>query len=176
VLIQATICRRKILSRIFKNSVPTVPIDICCNICNPKLFDKVRPPKPVKATRQKGIRKGPPLDSVRQALFTWRRNIKKMHFPGAMFAPHTILDDATCETLASIGPVNEISTLQQLLQSSWSRWEEFGVHLFVYMKGLDIPPLPPPPARKKAAAAAPKNITIASGPTSAPSASTRSND
>ncbi|KAJ7847717.1 hypothetical protein B0H14DRAFT_3675066 [Mycena olivaceomarginata] len=83
--------------------------------------------KPVKATRQKGIRKGPPLDSVRQALFTWRRNIKKMHFPGAMFAPHAILDDATCETLASIGPVNEISTLQQLLQSSWSRWEEFGL-------------------------------------------------
>jgi hypothetical protein len=43
-----------------------------------------------------------------------------MHFPGAMFALHAILDDATCETLASIGPVNKISTLQQLLQSSWS--------------------------------------------------------
>ncbi|KAJ7797569.1 hypothetical protein B0H14DRAFT_3157424 [Mycena olivaceomarginata] len=149
-----------------------VPIDICCDICNPKLFDKVQPPKPVKAIRQKGIRKGPPLDFVRQALFTWRRNIKKMYFPCAMFALHTILDDATCETLTSIGPVNEISTLQQLLQSSWSGWEEFGFHLFVYMKGLDIPPLPPPPARKKSAAAAPKNIAIASGPTSAPSALT----
>ncbi|KAF8218135.1 P-loop containing nucleoside triphosphate hydrolase protein, partial [Mycena galopus ATCC 62051] len=164
-LIQATICRRKILSRIFKNPVPAVPAEICCDICNPKLFDQVRPPTPVRATRQKGIRKVPPVDSVRQALFTWRRNIKKMHFPHAMFAPHAILDDDTCETLASIGPVEDISKLQQLLQSCWSRWDEFGVHLFIYMKGLDIPALPPPPTRKKAAPA-PGDTPIAS--TSAP--------
>ncbi|KAF8205370.1 P-loop containing nucleoside triphosphate hydrolase protein [Mycena galopus ATCC 62051] len=139
-LIQATICR--------------LPAIICCDICNPKLFDKVRPPKPVCATRQKGIRKGPPVDSVQQALFTWQRNIKKMHFPHAMFAPHTILNDDTCETLASIGPIENISKLQQQLQLCWSRWDEFGVHLFVFMKGLDIPALPPPPARKKAPPAA----------------------
>ncbi|KAF7338756.1 ATP-dependent DNA helicase Q-like 3 [Mycena sanguinolenta] len=152
-LIQATICRRKILSQIFKNPAPAVPANICCDICNPKLFDKVRPPKPVRATRQKGVRKGPPVDSVRDSLFAWRRTIKKTHFPHAMFAPSAILDDSTCETLASIGPVEDISTLQQLLQSSWSHWDEFGVPLFDYMKELDIPALPPPPPRKKAAPA-----------------------
>ncbi|KAJ7873029.1 hypothetical protein B0H13DRAFT_1633633 [Mycena leptocephala] len=54
-VVQATICRRVILSRIFKNAAPTVQKEICCDICNPKLFDHVRPSQPVRATRQKGI-------------------------------------------------------------------------------------------------------------------------
>ncbi|KAJ7248081.1 P-loop containing nucleoside triphosphate hydrolase protein [Mycena rebaudengoi] len=62
-LIQATTCRRIVLMKIFKNSAPNVPAHRCCDICNPKLFDQVRPSKPVKATRQKGIRKGSPVDS-----------------------------------------------------------------------------------------------------------------
>lgn len=127
--------------------------EICCDICNPKLFDHVRPSRPVRATRQKGIRKGPPVDSVRESLFKWRREIKKMHYPFAIFAPHAILDDATCKLLASIGPVENIEPLEQLLQSSWSRWDELGNQLYVYMKGLDIPALPPPAPRKKPAPA-----------------------
>ncbi|KAJ7926662.1 P-loop containing nucleoside triphosphate hydrolase protein [Mycena leptocephala] len=107
-LIQSTICRRIILSRVFKNTPPTVPKEDCCDICNPKLFDRVRPSKPIRAVRQKGIRKGPAVDSVRVALFSWRRNIKKMHYAHGAFAPHAILDDATCELLASIGPAEAI--------------------------------------------------------------------
>ncbi|KAJ6468946.1 hypothetical protein C8R45DRAFT_938130 [Mycena sanguinolenta] len=129
----------------------------------------VRPPKPVRATRQNKIRKGPPVDSVQDKLFTWRRNIKKMHFPQAMFAPSAILNDATCETLASIGPVEDVATLQLLLQSTWSRWDEFGTQLFVYMKGLDIPLRPPPPSRKKAAPAS-GHVSIPSTPSSSLSA------
>ena len=135
-----------------------VPKQECCDICNPKLFDQVRPSKPVRPTRQKGIRKGPPSDVVRQALFTWRREIKKMEYPHAIFAPHAILDDATCELLASIGPVEDIQVLEQLLQSSWSRWDALGNRLYVYMHGLNIPPLPPPPPRKKAVAATPQTL------------------
>ncbi|KAJ7125766.1 hypothetical protein C8R43DRAFT_898148, partial [Mycena crocata] len=140
-LIQATICRRLILALVFKNKPSTAEKEVCCDICNPKLFDAVRPSKPVKAVRQKGIRKVPPVDSVRQALFTWRRNIKNMHYSHAIFAPNAILDDATCELLASIGPVASIEPLKQLLESSWSRWEELGNRLFAYMKSLDIPSL-----------------------------------
>ncbi|KAJ6590767.1 hypothetical protein B0H10DRAFT_2332053, partial [Mycena sp. CBHHK59/15] len=170
-LIQATICRRVILSRVFKNEAPTVPKETCCDICNPKLFDHVRPSKPIRAVRQKGIRKGPPVDSVRQALFRWRRKIKKMHYPHALFAPHAILDDATCEVLASIGPIDSIDPLQQLLQSGWSRWEELGDRLYAYMHGLVIPPLPAPVTRKKPAPTVQEPPASATSTTSIPSTS-----
>ncbi|KAJ7031504.1 P-loop containing nucleoside triphosphate hydrolase protein [Mycena alexandri] len=163
--IQATVCRRVVLASIFKNVKPTVPALDCCDICNPKLFDHTRPSKPIRMTRQKGIRRGPPLDSVRQALFVWRRNIKKQHFARSIFAPHAILDDATCELLASVGPFDSLDMLKQLLESGWSLWEEFGVQLHVYLHGLNIPPLPAPPPRKKVSSASP---TMASLPPSLP--------
>ncbi|KAJ7654570.1 P-loop containing nucleoside triphosphate hydrolase protein [Mycena polygramma] len=171
VLVQATICRRIILSRVCKNGVPTVPKDTCCNICNPKLFDSVRPSAPVRAVRQKGIRKGPPVDLVWQALFKWRREIKRMDYPHALFAPHAILDDANCELLVSIGPVNSIDVLRQLLQSSWSRWDDLGNRLFVYMKGLEIPALPVPATRKKAASTSQEPCPEATSTPSNPSSS-----
>ncbi|KAJ7860456.1 hypothetical protein B0H14DRAFT_2744882, partial [Mycena olivaceomarginata] len=143
VVIQATTCRRSILSRLFQNPAHAVPREQCCDICNPKLFDQTRPSKPVRAARQKGIRKGAPNDDVRSALFVWRRNILKMHYSGHCFAANGILDDATCELLASVGPIESVEMLQQLLGSGWSRWAELGQRLFVYMKGLDIPSLPP---------------------------------
>ncbi|KAK7037172.1 hypothetical protein R3P38DRAFT_3311666 [Favolaschia claudopus] len=148
ILIQATICRRLILRQIFQNPVHNVPAAQCCDICNPKLFDQVRPGKLVRASRQKGIRKGPPVDSVRDALFLWRRNILKTKYPGRYFAANAILDDATCELLASVSPIDAIETPEQLLASSWSRWEDLRRQLFV-LKGLDIPALPPPPPRQK---------------------------
>ncbi|KAJ7085839.1 hypothetical protein B0H15DRAFT_950952 [Mycena belliarum] len=74
-----------------------------------------------------------------------------MHYPHALFAPHAILDDATCELLASIGPLEDLETLEQLLGSSWSRWDELGRRLFAYMRGLEVPPLPPLPPRAKRA-------------------------
>lgn len=141
--------------------------EACCDICNSTLFDHVRPSKPVRAVRQKGIRKGPPVDSVRQSLFKWRREVKKMDYPNSIFAAHAILDDATCELLSSIGPVDDIVTLEQLLKSSWSRWDELSNRLYVYMHGLEIPPLPPPPTRKKTSSVALQPST-SSIPRSAP--------
>jgi hypothetical protein len=140
-----------------------VPKETCCDICNPKLFDSARPGKSVKGTRQQGIRRGPAVDSVRQELFSWRRTMKKQHYPYAVFAPHALLDDATCEVLASIGPLEDIATLKQLLGTSWYRWDELGDSLFTLMRSLDIAPLPPPPPRaKKATAPAQKAPTAIS--------------
>ncbi|KAJ7903120.1 hypothetical protein B0H13DRAFT_1480690, partial [Mycena leptocephala] len=59
--IQATACRRRVLANIFKNNEPNVTALECCDLCNPSLFDHTRPSKPVCATRQKGIRRGPPV-------------------------------------------------------------------------------------------------------------------
>ncbi|KAF7334163.1 ATP-dependent DNA helicase Q-like 3 [Mycena venus] len=63
-LIQSMVCRRIILANVFGNNPPAVSKEACCDICNPKLFDGVRPSKSVRAVRQKGIRKGPPSDTV----------------------------------------------------------------------------------------------------------------
>ncbi|KAJ7330376.1 P-loop containing nucleoside triphosphate hydrolase protein [Mycena albidolilacea] len=149
VLIQATIYRRIILTQIFKNS----PLKTCCDICNPKLFDSACPGKPVKETRQQGIRRGPAVDSIRQELFSWQCAMKKQHYPYAVFAPHALLDDAICEILASIGPLEDIATLKQLLGTSWSHWDELRDSLFTLMRSLDIAPLPPPPPHAKKATA-----------------------
>ncbi|KAJ7679243.1 P-loop containing nucleoside triphosphate hydrolase protein [Mycena polygramma] len=149
--IQAVICRRRVLAKIFKNSDPDAPATECCDLCNPKLFDHTRPSKPVRSTRQKGIRRGPPIDSVREALFTWRRNIKQMHYRRSLFAPHAILDDATYELLSSVGPIETLDMLKQLLESSWVHWEKFGLQLYVYLHGLEIPAVPQAPRRQAAA-------------------------
>ncbi|KAJ7123804.1 hypothetical protein C8R43DRAFT_1135855 [Mycena crocata] len=143
-LIQATTCRRVILARIFENKRPGV------------FLQSGFLQKWAYTILAKGIRKGPPSDSVRQALFTWRRNILKMHYPGRPLAAHAILDDNTCELLASIGPVDSVEPLQQLLESSWGLWSRFGNILYVYMHGLGISPLPKPAPRAKQSRPAPE--------------------
>ncbi|KAJ6469073.1 P-loop containing nucleoside triphosphate hydrolase protein [Mycena vitilis] len=164
--IQATTCRRRVLTKIFRNVEPSVSSVHCCDLCNPKLFDHTRPSKPVRSTRQKGIRRGPAVDSVRQALFTWRRNIKKMHYPRSLFAAHALLDDSTCELLSSVGPIESLDMLRQLLESGWSHWENLGNKLYVYLHGLDIPPVPPAPPRQKAGNTV---VSTASSPTTSQS-------
>ncbi|KAK7052472.1 hypothetical protein R3P38DRAFT_2860529 [Favolaschia claudopus] len=72
-----------------------------------------------------------------------------MHFPRSLFAPHALLDDSTCDLLASVGPIESLDMLKQLLESGWSHWERFGNHLYVYLHNLNIPPLPLPPPRQK---------------------------
>ncbi|KAF8144286.1 hypothetical protein K438DRAFT_1993018 [Mycena galopus ATCC 62051] len=72
-----------------------------------------------------------------------------------MTAANAILDDAMCELLASVDPIDQLETLQQLVGSSWSRWDQLGERLFIYMKGLNIPALPHPATRSKKTTAIP---------------------
>jgi len=108
-------------------------------------------------SRQQTIRKGPPIDSVRDALYTWCRSTKRQHFLKAIWASHAILDDNTCELLASVGPIESKEWLTQIIQSGWAMWDELGDNLFEFMINLVIPPLPPP--AKRVTAAAPKKRT-----------------
>ncbi|KAJ7844625.1 hypothetical protein B0H14DRAFT_3455485 [Mycena olivaceomarginata] len=74
----------------------------------------------------KGIRKGPPVDRVREALF---------------LTPFSMTRPASCCHLS------DPSTQSRLYNNR---------RLFVYIKGLNIPPLPPPPARQKQVPALPR--------------------
>jgi hypothetical protein len=133
-----------------------VPASRCCDLCNPSLLDRVRPGQPPATQRQTTIKKGIASDSVRNALYAWRRTIKNQYYPKAVWAPQAILDNATCELLASVGPVNTKARLEQLIRSTWHRWEQHSNELFELLRDLNIPPLPTPvnSASKKRAAAA----------------------
>lgn len=164
--IQTTFCRRAILTTVFGNVTPgtlqcfreidntthlptEVPQALCCDLCNPTLFNNTRPSKPVVASRQKKTKKGPPVDSMREALYTWRRSVKRDLYPQAMWAPHAILDNASCELLSSIGPIPTMDLLAAQLRTTWARWDELGESLFKMVSNLEIPPIAPTAKNKK---------------------------
>ncbi|KAJ7927942.1 hypothetical protein B0H13DRAFT_2312122 [Mycena leptocephala] len=151
--IQSTTCRRAIQATIFQNETPNVDPLKCCDLCNPRLFDRTRPSKPVVTARQQTAKKGLPVDSVRLALYSWRRDIKKEKYPRAVFSPRAILDGDTCEQLSSIGPVHSSEQLSQYL-GGWARWDALGVSLFTFMASLDIPDLILPPRKRPSGTAA----------------------
>ncbi|KAJ7193305.1 P-loop containing nucleoside triphosphate hydrolase protein [Mycena pura] len=175
IYIQSTTCRRAIQTAIFRNDTPAVPVDPlkCCDLCNPCLFDRTRPSKPIAASRQQAVKKGMPVDSVRESLWSWRRSIKKAKYPRALFTPNAILDDDTCERLSSIGPVTSREQLAQQLEG-WARWSALGEELFTFMSSLEIPVLVPR-TRARAAAPEPARSSAASPippPPNVPSATT----
>ncbi|KAJ7264229.1 P-loop containing nucleoside triphosphate hydrolase protein [Mycena rebaudengoi] len=137
IYIQATTCRRAVQATIFQNKKPA---EKCCDICNPSLFDRTRPSKPIPTPRQQTAKKGLPVDSVRQALYDWRRSCKKELYPRALFAPQALLDDDTCKRLSAIGPIHSQDQLRQHLVG-WARWDALGTSLFKFMMTLDIPPV-----------------------------------
>ncbi|KAG6848038.1 hypothetical protein H0H93_003957 [Arthromyces matolae] len=137
--IQNTVCRRRVLTKIFGNPESTVPALNCCDLCNPTLFDRTRPGKPVPTNRQTKIKKREPLAFVRKALYTWRRSVKDELFPRALWAPHALLDDSICELLASVVPITTKEKLEKLLKGVWAQWDTFGDRLFECLAALDIP-------------------------------------
>jgi hypothetical protein len=137
VFIQTTICRRKVLEKIFKNAPSSkfpaqhhqpcsllttytdVPAVSCCDLCNSSLLDRIRPGQLPAMQRQSTVKRGVANDAIRDALYAWRRTIKRQYYPKAVWAPQAILDNGTCELLASVGPITTIARLAQLIQSTW---------------------------------------------------------
>lgn len=121
-----------------------VPKERCCDLCNPTLLDHIRPGIPIVTTRQKAIKKGVLIDSVRDALYTWRRNTKRKHYPNSIFSPQAILSDTACTLLASIGPITSKARLQDVLMPSWQRWDTLADELYLMLSALNPPSEPAP--------------------------------
>ncbi|EDR04355.1 uncharacterized protein LACBIDRAFT_304539 [Laccaria bicolor S238N-H82] len=62
--IQTTVCHRLILTKIFRNKPSYVSPTRCCDLCNPKLFDRTRPSEPIVTARQCSVKKGEPVALV----------------------------------------------------------------------------------------------------------------
>ncbi|KAF8952569.1 P-loop containing nucleoside triphosphate hydrolase protein [Flammula alnicola] len=140
--IQTTNCRRSVLRMIFRNEPSGVDKASCCDLCNSRLFDQVCPSKLQATTRQKALKRVAPVDSVRMALYGWRREMKRKYWPRSLWGPQSILDNGTCELLASIGPVESESFLSSVLKASWEWWDKLSTELFSFLQALDIPPFP----------------------------------
>ncbi|PPQ76285.1 hypothetical protein CVT26_009680 [Gymnopilus dilepis] len=140
--VQTTRCRREILRTVFRNEPSGADQALCCDICNPGLFDHVRPSKPQQATRQRAPKRTTPVDSVRTALYTWRREMKTKYWQGQLWGPQAILSDNNCELLASVGPIESEVFLASILQDSWAWWDKLGGELYLLLNSLAIPALP----------------------------------
>lgn len=64
---------------------------------------------------------------------------KKLKYPRAMWGAPALLNDDTCELLASVGPFDSKDKLDLLLKAKWSRWEVLGTSLFEMLNKLEIP-------------------------------------
>ncbi|KAF8154043.1 P-loop containing nucleoside triphosphate hydrolase protein [Crassisporium funariophilum] len=147
--IQTTSCRRLLLQQIFCNKPSTIDKTHCCDLCNPKLFDKVRPSQPEQASRQQAVKRIVAVDSVRMSLYGWRREVKAKHWPWSTWCAQAILDDNACELLASVGPFETQAFLLSVFGAGWEWWNKLGTDLFSFLHNLDIPPLPKRHSRGK---------------------------
>lgn len=85
--IQSRCCRRQVLGRVFNdNSVfvaPSTGKDLCCDICNPGLFDQVR--------------------CLCAKLFTWRLETKRRDYSHASFSAAALLSNELTVTRTVVG-------------------------------------------------------------------------
>ncbi|KAJ6484651.1 P-loop containing nucleoside triphosphate hydrolase protein [Mycena sanguinolenta] len=137
VLAQTGLCRRLVLTDIYKNK-PPVPTAPCCDICCPDLLD------------QAAVKRGEVNTDVEIKLNEWRTQIKTRDFPGTMYAPAMILRDETMALLASVGPITSLNHLKKTLSNQWLWIDEYGESLYQYMSNLAIPAMKPLPKKTRA--------------------------
>lgn len=103
------------------------------------------------------------------ALYAWRRDTKRKHYPNSIFSPQAILNDSTCALLASVGPICSKARLQEVLLPSWQRWDKLSDELYVMLSALNPPSEPAPisnaPSEPRSTA---RSVSSASAKRSAP--------
>ncbi|KAE9401327.1 P-loop containing nucleoside triphosphate hydrolase protein [Gymnopus androsaceus JB14] len=152
VLVQTGICRRQVLTKIFKNKEPELAEGVaCCDLCDPTLLDKTRPGAPQTASRRSIIRKGLVHKETMSELNKWRTEIFKRDFSSMLFGPSGVLKDETVELLASVGPIKTLARLDKVLGGQWSWREKYGPSLVETLAVLEIPFIPKPKKEKSKA-------------------------
>jgi hypothetical protein len=91
------------------------------------------------------VKKGVVNDEVRDSLYRWRRSIKREYYPTSVFAPHAILDDDSCDLLASVRPIRTKEFLARVIEYGWAYWDRHGDELLNWFCTQTIPPLQPLP-------------------------------
>ncbi|KAI0704500.1 P-loop containing nucleoside triphosphate hydrolase protein [Cerioporus squamosus] len=132
-LVQSITCRRLVWTAVYETQhVAQHPTVSCCDICEPRLFDRVRPGEKPQTQKKKTIKHGEPAHAYRARLDTWRREMFTRDHTGAQFDHTAILSDSHIEHLISVGSINKVK-LHAILGSSWVWWDEYGDKLAAYM-------------------------------------------
>ncbi|KAL1674687.1 P-loop containing nucleoside triphosphate hydrolase protein [Schizophyllum commune] len=138
VYVQTGICRRAVLTEIYKNQPPN-PSVRCCDLCDSSLLDAVRPGNPPTATRQPKVKRGIPYAPVQRKLLEWRRVVVARDYPQALFGGSAFLKDETVELLASVGSFDTETRLLKILGGQWKWYKTHGRELFGILKSFSIP-------------------------------------
>ncbi|KAL1717570.1 P-loop containing nucleoside triphosphate hydrolase protein [Schizophyllum commune] len=138
VFVQTGVCRRAVLTEIYKNQPPN-PTVRCCDLCDSTLLDAVRPGRPATTTRQTKVKRGIPHTPVQQKLLQWRRAVVARDFPHSLFGGSAFLKDDTVELLASVGSFDTEARLAKVLGSQWKWYKTHGQELFGILKSFSIP-------------------------------------
>ncbi|KAJ3479948.1 hypothetical protein NLI96_g8696 [Meripilus lineatus] len=156
LFVQAVTCRRKIWAEVFSNDISKLstlisdprPSNVpCCDICDPKLFDRTRP-SAMKNKKEKNIKYGQPVREVEQRLRKWRQDVYDRDHPTAIFHHGSILEDDLITALSSVGPMTQV-LMKRLLSSKWLWWKRYGDELFTLLSSLEIPFVPRPSKSSK---------------------------
>ncbi|KAF8867590.1 P-loop containing nucleoside triphosphate hydrolase protein, partial [Infundibulicybe gibba] len=138
-LVQTGQCRRLILTKIFRNEMPT-PTVPCCDICDPSLLNRTRPSKAQRVGRVARVfKRGQPNETVKSTLHKWRTLVVERDFPSTLFGASGLLKDETIELLASIGPIESLEYLERVLAGRWTWFSIYGSELYSQLQELTIP-------------------------------------
>ncbi|KAL0571518.1 hypothetical protein V5O48_010452 [Marasmius crinis-equi] len=150
-------CRRVFLNEIYGNkgnSAPSVP---CCDVCDIRLFDRVRPLAPAKTKRQaRGAKEGERNSGTAKKLLEWRSTIHRRDFPFSLWGPAGILGDDLVTSLSSVGSIETEAQLKARLGGRWMWLNKYGKELLEFLVGLDMGNLMP----KTKKSAAPKRQAV----------------
>ncbi|KAF6743050.1 P-loop containing nucleoside triphosphate hydrolase protein [Ephemerocybe angulata] len=148
--VQTQKCRRRVVTAVFANTI-TEQAQLCCDICNPEILDRIRPGKPTKKTRQAAVKQGELSTEVQTKLRAWRTLIHERDHGLALFPSSGILSDGHITLLSSIPKLGSKVELEKLIAGKWGWWATYGDSLWEHLSALDSSVFSLKPLARKAA-------------------------
>lgn len=85
------------------------------------------------STRKPPVRKGSFNEDIFRTLIAWRGHMKARYYSRQPFAASGLLDNDTCERLASLGKCPLPPQLRALMEHSWSHYDTLGHELWHFL-------------------------------------------
>ncbi|KAH9886956.1 P-loop containing nucleoside triphosphate hydrolase protein [Cubamyces lactineus] len=138
VFVQTRKCRRSIWAAAFESSVQLLSPGIsCCDICDPSVFDRIRPTSLSSNSKPRMRARGKPDYNAQSSLYEWRKDVRLRDHQNTQLDTSAILDVATITTLTSHGPLTR-AQVTTLLKDTWIWWERYGNELCDLVTSLQI--------------------------------------
>lgn len=144
----------------------TAPLTVpCCDICDPTLLDRTRPPPITADKRATPIKRGLPDLTAQRSLRDWRQTVFVRDHSYAQYDASAILNNDLIASPIVCGPLDS-SQLSALLKDKWSFWDKYHGELGAFVSTISITftPIPSKPR-------APRRLPPSGAPADDPAAS-----